>query len=132
MLKLIKSDNDSRIFQLQSGEQVKICADDYNVKIYEMDSGDEIGELSFRMWEEDYGPMTVQVYKLTHAFLEGKGGYYQGHGIATEAFKLFHELHDDCRFEFPENNGIKHDDGSHMTSEGLSFVESLKRKFFSQ
>jgi len=82
------------------------------------------------MWEEDCGPMTEQVYKLTHAFLEGRGGYYQGHGICTEAFKLFYEMYGDSRFEFPENDGLKHDDGSHMTSEGLAFVESLKRKFF--
>jgi len=36
MLKLIKSDYDSRVFEFPSGEQVKLCVDDYGVKIYEM------------------------------------------------------------------------------------------------
>jgi len=130
MLKLITDDNDSRIFQLKSGEQIKICADECGVKIFEVKSGDKIGELIFRMWEDGNSYITEQVYKLTHAFLEGKRGYYKRQGIATEAFKLFYNLHDDSRFELPEDDGQKHDDGSHMTSDGLAFVESLRRKFF--
>lgn len=129
MLTLVKNDSDSRVFQLPSGEQVQLSLNESGVNIYELRSNDKIGELSFRMWEEDYGPSTVQVYKLTHAFLEGKDGYYQGKGIGTAAFEFFYEIYGDSRFQFPENDGLKHDDGSHMTSSGFAFVESLKRKF---
>lgn len=132
VMELLEQDGDPYKFKLADKRIVRFDVEySEGVKIYALVNGEEekIGELSFSESEVDCGIYTGFVYKLTHAFLEGRGGAYKRNGIATKAFELFCECHPDAEIDLPVDDGMRHDDGSHMTSEGLAFINSLRRKF---
>lgn len=132
VMELLEQDGDSYKFKLADRRIVRLDVEySEGVKIYAIDGKREekIGELNFSATEEDYGAWAKSVYKLTHAFLEGKGGAYKRNGIATKAFELFCDCHAEAEINLPIDDGMRHADGSHVTSEGCAFIGSLRRKF---
>lgn len=64
---------------------------------------------------------------MTTALIEGESGRFKRQGLGTEAVRFFicctgYEI------ELPENDGIRKSDGNHLTSDGVAFVDSLRRK----
>jgi hypothetical protein len=119
-------DDETRRLTLSTEDVVELRVEDDGVCICA--NGTEIDRLSFRCYETPISPHEDRtICRLTHAFIEGEGGRYQGHGVGTHAVKFYL----DCTgydLELPENDGIQKDDGSHLVGSGPGFVASLKRK----
>ena len=131
-MELLEQDGDFFTFKLADNRIIKLYVGyAEGVKMYAIDGKREekIGELIFSEIEVDCGTGSGFIYKLTHAFLEGRNGAYKRNGIATKAFELFCDFHAEAEINLPVNDGMRHADGSHMTSEGLAFIDSLRRKF---
>lgn len=125
-IRSIKEINDeTRQLVLDTGEIVELRFEDDSVAVFVRNV--EIGRLSFRAYEAPAKYYEETYYHLTHAFIEGGGGKYKHQGIGTEAFKLFREC-TGAEVTFSENDGIRKDDGSHLTGDAPRFVSSLKAK----
>jgi hypothetical protein len=111
---------------LTTGETLELRFDEESVGVFAGD--DEVGRITFRLIEEPKSPFEdVTMCRLTHAFIEGGEGRYQGHGVGTEAVRFYIER-TGYELELPENDGIQKDDGSHLVNAGPAFVASLRRK----
>ena len=118
-------DDETRQLVLDSGEIVELRFDEDSVAIFAQD--EEVGRLSFRPYDVPVNQYEETCFHLTHAFIEGGGGKFKHQGIGTEAFRLFREC-TGAEVTFSENDGIKRDDGSHLTGDAPGFVASLKAK----
>ena len=119
-------DNETRRLTLTSGATLDLRFEIGGVGIYVKNV--EVGRLSFRHYETDgFGNETIDVCRLTHAFLEGGDGIYKRHGVGTEAVRFYLQS-TDCQLELPENDGIRKEDGSHLVKDGPAFVASLIKK----
>lgn len=116
-------DDETRQLVLSSGEIVELRFEDDSVAVYV--ENDEVGRLSFRVYEVPVNNHEEMYYHLTHAFIEGGGGKYKHQGIGTEAFRLFREC-TGAEVTFSENDGIHREDGSHLTGDAPRFVSKLK------
>jgi len=123
----IKSiDDETRHIALNSGEIVILRFEIGSVGVYVDDY--EVGRIDFRTYEVPIGQGHGETfYHLTHAFIEGGEGKYKHQGIGTEAVRLFREC-TGSEITFSDNDGHRKEDGSHLTGDGPTFVESLKRK----
>ena len=119
--------NDERfVYQLDDGRKVFINLEDERVSVSD-EKNKEIGYLSFNQTEMPIGAGNTDfVYKLTHAYLEEDNGSYKRKGIMTKAFRLF-SWNVGQLIELSDDNGMKHSDGSHLTGEGVPFVDSLRK-----
>lgn len=118
-------DDETRQLVLDSGEIVELRFEDDSVAVFAQ--GEEVGRLSFRAYEVPVNHHEETYYHLTYAFIEGGGGKYKHQGIGTEAFRLFREC-TGAEITFSENDGLRKDDGSHLTGDAPGFVASLKAK----
>jgi hypothetical protein len=111
---------------LTDGRVVVLEYQDWGTRIMIRGDETEPGEIGFKIREEECGPEEVRVARLIRCFNESFGG----HGVGTEAVKwfLFQEVLEPSDLEFPEHDGIRRDNGEHLTGDAPGFVASLKRK----
>lgn len=113
---------------LSDGTVLLLSYDDTMTRVRIFHDGEKCGEIGFELRsEETSGPgQDVQVARLVHLFNE----QFAGHGVGTEAVKwfLFQAGLDAGALEFADDDGIRRDDGSHLTGNGPAFAASLKRK----
>lgn len=120
-------DETTRRLVLSSGMTLTLELSLEKVRVLDGD-GQEVGYLSFTCKDVPFGCGDVmQVYRLTHAFIEGGNGRYKHQGVGTEAVRFFQEYIGQG-VELPKDDGVRKDDGSHLTGDGPGFVGSLRRK----
>lgn len=117
-------DDETRQLVLSLGEIVELRFEEDSVAVYV--ENDEVGRLSFRAYEDLVNNYEETHYHLMNAHIEGGGGKYKHQGIGIEAFKLFRECTGHAKVTFSENDGIRREDGSHLTGDGPRFVSKLK------
>lgn len=117
----------TRIFKMPNGDTVTIALNPYCHTIsFEDSSGNALdGEIHLKEETDEIYPDGMKSqYRLTHLYVPKK---YIGQGLGEESIKFF----TDYGFEpiiASEDDGIKRDDGSHLTGNARSFVESMQLK----
>ncbi len=82
----------------------------------------KVGELTHREVDEDE-PM---VRLITHIFLEGEGGRYQGAGVMKRALVELQAY--GYRMLCRPDDGISRDDGSHLTQDAPRFFARMESR----
>jgi len=86
----------------------------------------EIGRIYFLLYDDEDGEY-LNHYLLSWAYLDMADDSYKRCGIGRTALKLHQEL-----AEYPivarDNDGIKRDDGSHLTGDAPGFVEQMRKE----
>ena len=110
---------------LADGRKVRMLFTGDSVELY--DGSERCGEFEFHVWEEPGSDgQDVECAKLKRAFNER----FANQGVGTEAVRyfLFQAGIDSTCLEFPDDDGIRRDDGGHLTGDGPGFVKALRRK----
>lgn len=120
VLTLLKEDENIREYRLTSGEKIKIEIDEWSYEVKVTNSNDkEIGRIEFKY--DDY----EDAHKIIWMYLDKLGDNYKRQGIGKECVKFYKEFFD-CRVYAEQNDGIRKDDGSHLTGDAPGFVQSLR------
>lgn len=121
---ILIEDNDlSRTYELTSGEHVIITLDeDYREILVESYDGEYIGKIELDC-DHDYDPTC----KIVWMYLDGQNGRYLHKGIGREALKFLKE-YSGCQIITEDDNGIKRDDGSHLTGDAPVFVNKMRKE----
>ncbi|SDF26979.1 hypothetical protein [Dyella sp. 333MFSha] len=116
-------DIDDEILELTltTGERIELRLERESVRVVNSQE-EEIGHFEFAGAEGPGGDMT---WRLINMFLEGKGGAYKRQGIGSRAVRFFLWANSGDDFEITENEGIRKDDGSHLTEDGPAFMKHL-------
>ena len=120
-LKLIKEYDATRIYELSDSDRISISIDDSLEEItVKTLSGKDIGKIKFLI-NLDY-----EIYcKLAWMFLDSSNGTYLHRGIGRTALQ-FYKDYSGYKIYAEDNDGIKKDDGSHLTGVGTHFVNTLR------
>lgn len=112
-------------YKLPSGEIVTISIDVGGTEISVTDSRDEIiGRIEFDSREDLRGR---EEYFLTWAYLDMKGEQYKRQGIGRAALKFHQDLFDP-RIHAQSHDGLRRDDGSHLTQDAPGFVAAMREE----
>jgi hypothetical protein len=120
-------DDETLELVLTTGDRVKLHLGYDRVRVLDS-NGDEVGCIEFG--SSEYGDDeddAETVWRVTHMFIEGGGGKYKRQGIGTRAVKFFLWANAGDGFEITENDGLRRDDGSHLTGDGVPFMAHLGR-----
>ena len=123
-LNLVQDNGTVRKYQLEDGRCITIdVSDDSRIKITDKQNT-EIGaiELSYVDYEL---PGTSSSYKITWMYLDLKDNSYTKKGIGRQALIFFQEIYG-MPITASENDGLKKDDGSHLTQNAPYFVEKMR------
>lgn len=112
-------------YQLPSGEIVKVSTDIAGTEISVTNSrGEQIGRIELDSREDASGR---QEFFLTWGYLDMKGEQYKRQGIGRAALKFHHEM-----FGAPiyaqSDDGVRRDDGSHLTQDAPGFVAAMRKE----
>lgn len=113
------------IFTIKDGRRVKIKIDDVGYKATVLTSpGDEkIGSLDFREIESP----EENTLKITNAFLNGLDGSYLRQGIGRRCLVLVAEI-SGLQIIASDDDGIRKDDGSHLTGDAPNFIAKMRQE----
>jgi len=115
-----------RKYGLPDGRTIFIELDDDLELIEILDANRQlIGKIELRLIDEDDEQRNH--YLLSWAYLDLAGDSYKRCGIGRTALQLHQEL-----AEYPivarDNDGIRQDDGSHLTGDAPGFVEQMRKE----
>lgn len=113
-------------YQLKDGRSVNINVDDfdYAVKVTVNPTGETVGSMNFKVIEISPGN---EILLLTHAFLDEAGRTYLGKGIGRCCLQQVADI-SGLSICASNHDGMKHDDGSHLTGDGLGFVAKMRKE----
>ncbi len=125
-LKLINESNQKYRYQLQNGKRITIdVSDDSHILITD-ENNDEIGK--FELSYKDNGMHYSQDnYYITWMYLDLKNSEYTHQGIGRQALILFKENYG-LPITAASNDGIRRDDGSHLTGDAPGFVGKMREE----
>lgn len=116
----------TRRFRLRDGREIEIRIEDTLERIDIVDArGGAIGEFEFEVIDEG----RHQGYLLVRAYMDYAGGSYKRMGIGREALRFFTESAD-MQVLARQNDGIRRDDGSHLTEDAPAFVAAMIQEKF--
>ncbi|MBX9866082.1 MAG: hypothetical protein K2Y14_04150 [Burkholderiales bacterium] len=129
-LKLVKIEGDVFVYDLKDGRRIQLAFDlDNGCEVTELLSDNEevnAGSISWEHNDEEYdGYERIQDERCHITHLNLFSGYIR-QGIGTEIIRKLKEDYG-CLVTFSDDDGIRRDDGSHLTGDGPAFVNSLKR-----
>ena len=112
----------SSIFTTKNRGNVVINVDELGEVITVTDpNGGEIGKIELQNIEYDDG----ECYKITWMYLNKQNGSYLHQGIGRAALKFHKEIF--CApIVASEDNGIKKNDGSHLTEDAPGFIAKMR------
>lgn len=114
---LVKEEDTFRIYRNSKGTLFKfILEDEFEILIKDMD-GNSIGEFEFK--ELDYG----NGYKVIRMYTND----YKNTGLGSAALEYFLDMYGGPLYTSP-NDGIRRDDGSHLTEDAPTFVQHMIAK----
>jgi len=123
-LTLTKDNGNERTYRLDDGRKVIVTIDDFFSRIdVKTPDGIEIGEFEFMLSSDDF----TQWYYITRMYLDLSGDSYKRKGIGRKCLQFFKEL-TGCPIFASENDGIRKDDGSHLTEDAPSFVAKMREE----
>lgn len=108
-------------FECRNGRTVKIKIDednDFCATVLDA-SGANLGQMCFR---EHDGRL-----KLVWAYLDQSDPAWCRQGIGREILRQVAEA-SDCQIFASDNDGMKHDDGSHLTGDAPAFVSKMREE----
>lgn len=111
-------------FQCKNGSLIKIALNDDDYTATALDpSGAEIGHFEFYEISDESGT----VLKFSWAYLDKLDGSYKRQGIGEE---MLRRVKDRYRHTIiaEANDGIRKDDGSHLTQDAVGFVQRMREK----
>ncbi|EPN8544312.1 MULTISPECIES: hypothetical protein [Vibrio] len=120
-MRLIREMDDVRIYELE-GKEVKLTVNEYSVRVVDHNNC-KVGRFEFDR-REDY---RSDFYIITYMYLDEQGDKYLRKGIGEQCVKFFKDYHDTL-IATGSDNGHKNDDGSHLTGNGPSFADKMRRK----
>lgn len=84
----------------------------------------EIGKINFSYRDEGF-PGRSDYYHITWMYLDLKERSYRHKGIGREALKYHQEIYG-LPITASDNDGLRKDDGSHLTGDAPYFVEKMR------
>lgn len=112
-------------------EEVTIIFDDdiaFPCRIIARNTRDQVvGEICIE-YREDEGDRDTFVYHyITHLSMNKLGNYYRRQGIGTRMLELYRKncVEEGVPFVAAIYDGLERNDGSHLTGDGLPFVEAM-------
>jgi hypothetical protein len=128
-ISLVSENDAERTYRLDDGRIVKIKVDELSGEIFVTDqAGNRIGRVELEELEIEEGkPLSAPVYRLKWMYNDLKDQSYVHKGIGREALKFFKEL-TGATITASENDGMRKDDGSHLTGDAPAFVAQMRRE----
>lgn len=115
-------------FTTKNNLVVSITIDDDGEEICVKDkSGSEIGKIRFSREEYDDDYSHHERYKIVWMYLDKQEGTYLHQGIGRECLK-FHKSIFQSPITSSDNDGVRRDDGSHLTGNAPAFVARMKEE----
>lgn len=123
-LSLIKDHGDIRKYKLHDGRFIEIDVSDDHEIIVKDNQKNLIGkiELSYR---DDGLPGSVPYYHITWMYMDLIDDSYKHQGIGREALLLFIEVNG-LKVTASDNDGLKKNDGSHLTGDAPTFIQKMR------
>lgn len=119
---LVKDEETTRVYRVLDGEEVTMELDDYNYEIEIKDSDNSsVGGINFNETEEGSGE-----YMITWMYMDLNDKKYKGLGLGEEAVRFFKEYVGGV-ITARDNDGMRQDDGSHLTQDAPGFVDKMRR-----
>ena len=116
--------NDQTNYRCKDGRNVILTCDDVAFTITVTDTiGTEIGRFEFLAVETESGT----TLKMVWAFLDKAGGGYKRQGIGRRCISLAKD-HFGLPIVVEDNDGIRRNDGSHLTGDAPAFVCQMRRE----
>ncbi|PTN37582.1 hypothetical protein [Desulfonatronum sp. SC1] len=125
-LSLVKDDGEIREYRLNDGRLVTIDVSDDSELVVKDHKNNEIGKMNFSYRDEDF-PGGSSYYHITWMYLDLKDSSYLHKGIGREALTHFKEVYG-LPIKASDNDGLKKDDGSHLTGDAPTFVEKMRNE----
>ena len=111
-------------YRLCDGRIIHIYIDDmYESITVRDDRNQEIGEFNFALVDDFPGHCQ---YLLTGMSLDKLDKSYLRKGIGRLCLEIFRSLNGGCPITARPNDGLRLDDGSHLTGDGPSFVQAMQ------
>lgn len=108
-------------FKCRNGSTITIRIDefdDFSVTVFD-EGGIKLGQMNF---SDDDGCL-----KLTWAYLDQSDPVWCRQGIGQEILRQVKEV-SGCPIVASDNDGIRHDDGSHLTGDAPGFVARMREE----
>ena len=124
-LQLIEDGEWKRCYKLSDGRKITIQLDESFewIKVWD-GQGREIGRIEFDHIE--YDPPLDDEYRITWMYMDIVDASYKRNGIGRACLQFFNEY---CgKPTFSPNDGIRRDDGSHLTQDAPVFIRQMKRE----
>lgn len=123
-LSLVKDDGEIREYRLGDGRTITIDVSDDSELVVKDHKNYEIGKINFSYRDEDF-PGGSSYYHITWMYLDLKDSSYLHNGIGREALTFFKEFYG-LPITASDNDGLRKDDGSHLTGDAPGFVEKMR------
>jgi hypothetical protein len=115
--KLIKEMETFRIYKNSNGVLFKFILEDENELLIEDMNGNSVGEFEFKELEYGNGYKVMRMYT----------NEYKNTGLGSAALLYFIDVYDGPLYT-SNNDGLRRDDGSHLTDDAPSFVPKMIAK----
>ena len=123
-LSLIKDNGKIRKYRLNGGRFITIDVSDDSELVVKDHKNNEIGKIKFSYRDEDF-PGGSPYYHITWMYLNSKDSSYLHKGIGREALTFFKEVYG-LPITASDDDGLKKDDGSHLTGNAPFFVAKMR------
>lgn len=121
---LLQDDHMKRTYRLDDDREINIVVDESLQEIYiEIPERKKIGEIILHRIDTGQN----EEFKITHMFMDMLDASYKRKGIGHEALKFFKEITGGT-ITAEENDGIRKEDGSHLTGDAVEFVAKMREE----
>lgn len=127
-LPLVKDLDESRIYRIKDGRHVRIEVDDFFEQVQAFDEKDgEIGRFKFLEIEFDEIPQQEDTFKFIWGYLDSIDDSYKRQGIGRQMLLDFKWL-SGAKIVASQNDGMRHNDGSHLTDDAPPFIAQMREE----
>lgn len=123
-LTLLEDGETKRKYRMNDGREVIITVDDWECEVTVMTrDGKKIGSVQLERIKDDH----TEYAKLTWIYMDLFDDTYKGNGLGRECLNFFKEVTGlDIAAEY--HDGIRKDDGSHLTQDAPGFVAKMREE----
>lgn len=112
---------DEKTIEDKKGRSIRLVWDEFQEVCTASHEGTRVGEFRFSAIHEDRSSENIML--LTHCHLEEQPGF-TGCGIGTAIIEFVRER--GCAIVMRHHDGLKRDDGSHLTGSAPGFAAALE------
>jgi len=125
-LTLIKDCNQIREYKLNDGRTITIDISDDRSIVVKDHQNNSIGEIILSL-KEDVPSRLAHYYYITSMFMNLRDDSYLCNGIGRAALIFFKDFYS-LPIKASKNDGLRKDDGSHLTGNAPGFVEKMRNE----